>query len=97
MSLLAHLLLDELIWLVDTLPQSTGHLTTSTLERCTGKPIWEISHLLLLDVLYGPACASLQKGRMSTIHLPGIVASAKPFMVAPAKSTKGSRPWASAV
>jgi len=97
MSLLAHLLLDEFVRLVDTLPQSTGHATTSVLESGTGTSIREISHLFLLDVLCGSACKHLQKGRISTIHLPGTVASANVCMVLPANSTKGSLPWASAV
>lgn len=56
MSLLAHLLLDEFVRLVDTLPQSTGHATTSVLESSTGTSIWEISHLFLLEELCGWVC-----------------------------------------
>lgn len=35
---------------------------------------------------------SLRNGMMSTSHLPGIIASEKSFIVAPAKSIKGSGP-----
>lgn len=52
-SLLTHLLLDELVRLVNTLPQSVGHATTGVLESGAGTPIREISHLFLLDVLCG--------------------------------------------